>query len=40
MPVPLLDRLITILERGLATLPAIEAIHPATRWLLANWGYH
>jgi hypothetical protein len=24
----------------LATLPAIEAIHPATRRLLANWGYH
>src|SRR5260221_13456674 len=36
----LLDRLTTILERGLATLPAIEAIHPATRRLLANWGYH
>ena len=27
----LLDRLTAILERGLATLPAIEAIHPATR---------
>jgi len=36
----LLDRLTAILERGLATLPAIEAIHPATRRLLANWGYH
>jgi hypothetical protein len=24
----------------LATLPAIEAIHPATRRLSANWGYH
>jgi hypothetical protein len=36
----LLDRLTTILERGLATLPAIEAIHPATGRLLANWGYY
>jgi hypothetical protein len=36
----LLDRLSTILEWGLATLPAIESVHPATRRLLANWGYH
>ena len=29
-----------ILERGLATLPIIGAVHPATRRLLADWGYH
>jgi hypothetical protein len=36
----LLDRLSAILEWGLATLPAVESVHPATRRLLANWGYH
>jgi hypothetical protein len=36
----LLDRLSAILAWGLATLPAIESVHPATRRLLANWGYH
>jgi Domain of unknown function (DUF4158) len=35
-----LARLVAIGDLGLAILPVLAEVHPATRRLLANWGYH
>jgi Tn3 transposase DDE domain/Domain of unknown function (DUF4158) len=35
----LLERLTTMRSLGLTALPAMAGVHPATRRMLANWGY-
>ena len=35
----LLERLTAMQSLGLTALPAMAGVHPATRRMLANWGY-